>query len=476
MDDFVKEFVSSFSQFLSKNKISLKKRSDNKTLISFALALTDFQIEYKLDFLIKYFEHSFYFEIPAEEFQILGCNEILSISENGIGRFAATDIKIKQWEQNFINNWEIVEDNQIPLFIGGMKFMAERQVNDWQNFSDSTWFVPEFLFFRKKDKRYLLYNFIHNKDNSVNLLLERLNNRLHKLFKILENKSVLPQKNYKILKITGNSPKDRKEWTTMVNNGLEKIYEHQVDKIVLSRKVELILSDSPDLTTIFKKLRNNFSNCYLFILHHGESTFIGASPEKLAKFSNGKVELDALAGSAPRGKSKIEDVEIENTLLLDQKNLNEHNFVIEHITNAISSLTTNLLMPAKYKIKKLANIQHLWTPITADLPGSVSMFNLLKELYPTPAICGYPKENALQLIKKLEGYHRGLYSGIIGWFNFDKEGEFAVGIRSALIINNKTIAFAGGGIIKDSEPKSEFNETELKLKTIMNLFDDKEEN
>jgi len=98
------------------------------------------------------------------------------------------------------------------------------------------------------------------------------------------------------------------------------------------------------------------------------------------------------------------------------------------------------------------------------------MLHLLKELFPTPAVCGLPKETASHLIKKMESYRRGLYSGIIGWFNFNDEGEFAVAIRSALSTNNKLHAFAGCGIVEDSDPESEYKETELKLKTIMSLF------
>ena len=103
-------------------------------------------------------------------------------------------------------------------------------------------------------------------------------------------------------------------------------------------------------------------------------------------------------------------------------------------------------------------------------PGS--MMNLLKDLYPTPAICGFPKETALHFIKKSENYRRGLYSGIIGWFNLEENGEFVVALRSALAVNNKIIAFAGNGIVDDSNPETEFKETELKLKTILSLFND----
>jgi len=97
---------------------------------------------------------------------------------------------------------------------------------------------------------------------------------------------------------------------------------------------------------------------------------------------------------------------------------------------------------------------------------------LIKELYPTPAICGYPKDAALHLIKKSEVYYRGMYSGIIGWFNLEENGEFVVALRSALAVNNKITAFAGNGIVDDSNPETEYKETELKLKTILSLFNE----
>jgi menaquinone-specific isochorismate synthase len=98
---------------------------------------------------------------------------------------------------------------------------------------------------------------------------------------------------------------------------------------------------------------------------------------------------------------------------------------------------------------------------------------ILSELHPTPAVCGYPKETALNLIKKIENQRRGLYSGIIGWFNPNNEGEFAVAIRSAVTYGNKLIAYAGSGIVEGSEPDAEFEETEMKLKPILSLFNEK---
>ena len=131
-----------------------------------------------------------------------------------------------------------------------------------------------------------------------------------------------------------------------------------------------------------------------------------------------------------------------------------------------------LTIEKKHSIKKLNNIQHISTSISAKMNSNNTPLNIIKELSPTPAVCGIPKEVSLNLIKKLENYYRGLYSGIIGWFNFNDEGEFAVAIRSALTYGNKLIAFAGSGIVEKSDPDLEYEETELKLKPILSIFNE----
>jgi menaquinone-specific isochorismate synthase len=184
------------------------------------------------------------------------------------------------------------------------------------------------------------------------------------------------------------------------------------------------------------------------------------------------VEFDALAGSAPRGKNEKEDKEFEKMLLSSEKDIAEHNFVVEHIKVSLSGFSNEIEIHNNLSIKKLSNIQHLHTFVTAKLENNFSMFNLLKELYPTPAICGSPKDAALRVIKKSENFRRGLYSGIIGFFNFDNEGEFVVALRSAVSTGTKIVAYAGSGIVNNSDPGSEFSETELKLKPVMTLFKD----
>ena len=472
MKDIISTAVTSFTKYLTENH-QLKGNNSGNILVSYATAFPDFASQKLINHLIKHYERSYYFEKPADNFKIIGLDEVVAISENGDGRFAITDKKIKEWKNSFYNNWDTIPVKRIPLFLGGMKFTTEHNDDDWQDFNDSTWFIPEIIIIEENSQQYLFFNFMLQNSNKEQLI-KRLQAKLEKLFTFNDQKE--SAHSIKILKSEGDSPKDKKKWKQLVSDGLNKISENQIEKIVFSRKVGLYLSNEPDFNLIMEKLKSNYPECYSFIYHHGKSTFFGASPEKLAKFSDGKIEIDALAGSAPRGNSPDEDLDLEQNLLHDKKNLNEHNLVISHIKSVLSNLTQNLLVENHCSIKKLANIQHIWSRIVATLSPDSSMIYLLKELYPTPAICGFPKESALHFIKKMEGYKRGLYAGIIGWFNLKEEGEFAVAIRSALYSNNKLTAFAGCGIVEDSNPEAEFKETELKLKPIMSLFQNENKN
>jgi len=469
MEDFISSAVTSFSNFLTENNTKIKEHSASNVLVSFAMAISDFPVNERLNYLTKSYERSFYFEKPGDKFFIFGADEALTISENGERRFTATDKKIRNLKGSFINNWGTLPVKNIPLFLGGMKFMTDHNDVDWQDYNDSTWFVPEIMILSSGGNNFLFFNF-YVQGSLDKAILKKFQSRLEKFHKQEAPKEKSAA--VKILKTSGDTPKDKKKWKQLVDEALNHISESHIDKVVLSRKVELVLSCELDFNSVVEKLRTNYPSCYIFIYHHGKSSFFGATPEMLAEFSGSKVEIDVLAGSAPRGTTQAEDETIEKELLSDNKNLHEHDIVADHIKKALAGSAENIVTEKQYSIKKLANIQHIWSRISAMLLSPGSMMNLLKDLYPTPAICGFPKDTSLNLIKKSESYRRGLYSGIIGWFNLEENGEFVVALRSALAVNNRIIAFAGNGIVDDSNPETEYKETELKLKTILSLFND----
>jgi menaquinone-specific isochorismate synthase len=467
MEDLVSTLVSSYSEFLAE-KTTKHKENLPGSLLSFANQIRNPDFDQKIDQLLKSCENSFYFSSPEENFSFIALDEVYNIVENGIGRFAATDKKLKGIAGRLINNWGHIA---LPLFAGAMKFTVEHSDDSWKDFKDSSWFIPEVVICNLKNKNYLVYNYFAEQAFSKTKLIEKFKSRVENVFNILSfsQNGSLP----KITNSTGQTPKDKKKWKILINQALDEIIEDHVKKIVLARKVELQLSEELNITKAINLLKNDYPSCLLFAYHRGKSTFLGATPELITKLSGGKIEIDAVAGSIARGKTEKEDKALEKTLIKNKKDLDEHRYVLEHIKNAINKIGNKITLSETPSVKKLKNIQHLLTKTSAELKPDISIMEILSELHPTPAVCGYPKETALNLIKKIENQRRGLYSGIIGWFSPNNEGEFAAAIRSAVTYGNKLIAYAGSGIVVGSEPDAEFEETEMKLKPILSLFNEK---
>ncbi len=470
MEDFITALVSLYTKFISEKSGKQKEASHQRSLLSFAIEIKDQKFEQKIDQLLKSFETSLYFCSPEDNFSFIAVDEAYSIIENGNGRFAATDKKIKDISDKFINNWG---DINLPLFTGAMKFTIEHSDDNWKDFNDSSWFVPEIIICNLDKRHYLIYNFYSEQGFSRNKLIEKFKSKVENVFEILSEptKVSLP----KITNSTGQTPKDKKKWKLQINEALDEINEDHIKKIVLARKIELTLSEELNITKAIEELKKDYPNCHLFAYHKGKSTFFGATPELITKLSGGKIHIDAIAGSIGRGKTDLEDLELEKILTSNKKDLEEHRYVLEHFKSVIDNFGENIALDEFPSVKRLKNIQHLLTTIVGDLKPDTSIMNILRELHPTPAVCGFPKDTALNLIKKIENQRRGLYSGIIGWFNFNNEGEFAVAIRSAVTYGNKLVAYAGSGIVEGSEPESEFEETEMKLKPILSLFDEKKD-
>jgi isochorismate synthase len=175
----------------------------------------------------------------------------------------------------------------------------------------------------------------------------------------------------------------------------------------------------------------------------------------------------ALAGSAPRGATEQEDRQEGMELLNSEKNRREHAIVVNMVRSALEDLCSAVQVADTPHLLKLQNIQHLETAITGELLPGHSILEALQELHPTPAVGGFPCEAALAEIRDNEQLDRGWYAGPIGWIDKDGHGEFAVALRSGLIDGSKATLFAGCGIVADSEPDSEYAESRLKLKVML---------
>jgi menaquinone-specific isochorismate synthase len=456
----ITELKKAVSSFLDQTDFSDKKHNE---LVSFAYKLNEFEFTPFIDTILSDNQKVFYFNRPEENLIILAFGNAFSVKPATENNFTSLEKIISVLTKNRISNFGDSFANTFPLLLGGSKFCSGKNSEEWKDFTDNDWFIPHFLFYKKDSEFWLNINFfIHKVSTSGNQLYILLN-----YLERLNNKEIISINNAVGIKLSINNH-DQDNWNKLISTAVLKIKEGLFRKVVLSRRIITSINNSPLFSRILQQLTGSYNNCTIFLYASGNSVLFGATPEQLLKFRDDQVEFDALAGSAKRGKTEEEDEIIAGNLLLDKKNTEEHLHVIEFIKDESSNLVKNLRQ-FDTRIKKFSNIQHIYTPIKAELNTPKEIYNLVDKIFPTPAICGLPKESSLNYIKENEEFDRGLYSGIIGIIS-PAEMDLVVAIRSALLKDNKLYIYAGCGIVKDSNPQSEFEETEIKMNPILSLF------
>ncbi|MDR3609908.1 MAG: isochorismate synthase [Ignavibacteriaceae bacterium] len=442
---------------------NLKSVDINKeTLVSFAYKLDETDFLSIIDPLLTEDKKVFYFNRPEERLILLAFEEAYFLNITEENNFSILENTISDLSKKRISNFDFTSNDTFPLFLGGTKFSSGCKSEEWKDFADNGWFIPRFLFYKKGEDHWLILNFYidakYPPQDQLDFLitLERI-----------KNNEFICQNNPAIIKFLIND-NDREKWYSLISNALLKIEEGFFRKVVLSRRIVTRIKKYPLFSNILQELTVNYNNCTIFLYKSGNSVLFGATPEQLLKLNQNELEFDALAGSAKRGETEEEDNTIANNLISDNKNTQEHNYVIDFIREASLTYVYNLRQ-FDTRIKKYSNIQHIYTPIKAELKSSEHLYNLINAIYPTPAICGSPKGSALKYIKENEGFDRGMFSGIIGSISPEKM-DLVVAIRSALLNDNNLYIYAGCGIVKGSDPASEYEETEIKMNTILSLF------
>jgi menaquinone-specific isochorismate synthase len=240
-----------------------------------------------------------------------------------------------------------------------------------------------------------------------------------------------------------------------------------IQKVVLARAYHVQHSQPIDPVAAVRQLAASYPSCTVFAVGHRAACFLGATPERLIALHHGTAVTMALAGSIARGATPAEDQALAEKLLHDPKERAEHAVVVGALRDGLAQVSTRIMADAQPRVHKLANLQHLLTPIRGQVSPGVSVLDLVERLHPTPAMGGFPRQPALELIRASEGLDRGWYAGPIGWLNRDGEGEFVVGIRSALVQGDSATLFAGCGIVAESNAAAEFAESEWKLRPML---------
>lgn len=258
-------------------------------------------------------------------------------------------------------------------------------------------------------------------------------------------------------------------WRAAVDATLADIAAGRLVKLVLARAARVRADAAFDARRVLARLRRAYPGCAVFAVGVGGATFVGASPERLARVAGDRLATAALAGTAPRGASGDQDAALAAALLASPKERAEHACVAEDLAARLAPLCRALEAAPAPAVLRTETVQHLHTPVAGRLREGVGLLEVVAALHPTPAICGAPREAALAVLRAREELARGWYGGGVGWLDGDG-GEVSVAIRTALLDGRHALLHAGAGIVAGSDWERELEETRLKLRPLVSAL------
>lgn len=264
---------------------------------------------------------------------------------------------------------------------------------------------------------------------------------------------------------------DKESYCDMVNKGKHYIHEGDIFQIVLSNRIDADIEGS--LLDTYRVLRMTNPSPYMFYFYSNDVEIAGASPETLVKLENGELHTFPLAGTRPRGNTIEEDERLEKDLLSDEKELAEHNMLVDLGRNDIGKISKiGTVEVEKYmNIERYSHVMHIGSTVKGNIREDKDALDAVDAILPAGTLSGAPKLRACQLICELENNKRGIYGGAIGYIDFTGNLDTCIAIRLAFAKNNKVFVRSGAGIVADSVPENEYQECINKAKAVMNALD-----
>jgi isochorismate synthase len=354
-----------------------------------------------------------------------------------------------------------------PVWTGGFAFGPDGATTaTWSSFAPASLALPELSLCRQDEATFLTFNLLVSAAEDVETIVARAEARLAGLrddaLPLLDpHPAGRPQ-------IRSAHPPGDFERAVAAAAG--RIEAGELSKVVLAREVVVTAPAAHDPAAVFGALRELFPSCFCFCCGTPEAAFLGASPELLVRRSGASASTVALAGSTRRSSDPAVDDHLGEQLLRSDKDRREQRIVAERIVRALRSHAVWVEAGHEPDLVKVANIQHLATPVIAQLAEPRSAIELTGMLHPTPAVGGEPWPDAARTIAELERMDRGWYAGPVGWMDRTEDGEFCVALRSALLRDREAHLYAGVGVVAGSDPAAELAETEVKLGALLPLL------
>ncbi len=354
-----------------------------------------------------------------------------------------------------------------PVWLGGFAFDPEGGASStWSSMPPGSLVLPEISLCRSGEDCFLTVNALVGPGEDAEERTAELEARLAGL-----RDAPLPMLDpHPSAQPEIRSVRPPSEFEATVSAATDRIGAGEMSKVVLAREVIVSAAAAHDPAAVFGGMREQFPSCFCFCCGTPEAAFLGASPELLLRRSGASLATVALAGSTRRSSDPAVDDHLAEQLLRSDKERREQRIVTDRIVRALRPHAVWVEAAAEPEIVKVANIQHLATPVIAQLSEPHSAIELAGMLHPTPAVGGEPRSAALPVIAELERMDRGWYAAPVGWMDATEDGEFCVALRSGVLRDREAHLFAGVGVVAGSDPAAELAETEVKLEALLPLL------
>jgi len=406
-----------------------------------------------------------YWTRPADGFALAGLGAAVTFAPEGADRFTAID---KAWAL-LLDDALIVDPSAGvpgagPTLMGGFAFDPERpRERQWRDFPAARLTVPLLQLVARGGDCWLTTSLLVGADGRPEIEPDILA-RLRDAF--LDDRPSASDSQPPISdteELTCTEARDGAAWRSTVRDAVTTIRAGALEKVVLAREVRAAAMGEFDVAETVRQLRYAHPACYVFAYWHGDSAFVGATPERLVRVDGREVQASSLAGSVRRGATPADDAAHAHELFASAKDRSEHEIVRKALCAGLARFCDDVTAADMPTLLSLPQVHHLHTAVHARLRAGHSILQIVAELHPTPAVGGAPRDAALRFIRDHEHMDRGWYASPIGWLQRER-GEFAVALRSALITGSNASLFAGCGVVADSDPNQEYAESELKLR------------
>lgn len=417
-------------------------------------------------------DHYFCFEQPDRDgFVLAGLGQATLLEARGEGRFAQVAARARELGRRTLAD-DAARDGARPtaagpVFVGGFAFAAAGgSTPEWASLPPASLVLPQVALSRHRGQARLTVCAVLQADDDADATLEGLETRLAQLSPA--SMPLLDPDPVERTRVASAAPPSHYEHA--VERAVERIRRGELDKIVLAREVRAHAARPHDPGAVLGALREAFPACYCWCVGTPEAAFVGASPELLVRRDGARVQTVALAGTTRRSADPSVDDHLGEQLLGSAKDRQEQKIVASRIQRTLDPVSIWVTAAAEPMLVKVQNVQHLASPIRAQLAEPLPVVELAGMMMPTPAVGGEPRDRALPLIPALEGLDRGWYAGAVGWTDLAEDGEFCVALRCALLCGTVAHLYAGCGIVADSVSAAELAETEVKLQALLPLL------